>query len=110
MGKLMGKYILHQHVATEGPTSVPYGDEYKMVFQFLQISHTGNLCVDLLTYCKNAWSQKWGHFLIEFRVTLRCNVMYFMLKVDGVKPEFAKETFDNLCVFRSVMLKIDVKN
>ena len=35
---------------------------------------------------------------------------YFMLKIDGVKPEFAQETFDNFRVFQSVMSQKLTKN
>ena len=29
---LLGKNLLHQHVATEDPTSAPYGNTYNMFF------------------------------------------------------------------------------
>ena len=35
---------------------------------------------------------------------------YFMLKIDGVKPEFAQETFVNFRVFRPVMSQNLTKN
>ena len=35
---------------------------------------------------------------------------YFKRKIDGVKPEFALETFDNFRVFRSVMSQNLAKN
>ena len=31
-----------------------------------------------------------------------------MLKIDGVKPEFALETFDNFCVFRYLQFSVAV--
>ena len=35
---------------------------------------------------------------------------YFKLKIDGVKPEFAQETFVNFRVFRPVMSQNLTKN
>ena len=35
---------------------------------------------------------------------------YFMLKIDGIKPEFAWETFVNFCVWRPLMSQNLTKN
>ena len=37
-------------------------------------------------------------------------LQYFMLKIDGFKPEFAQETFVNFCVRRSLKIKKLTKN
>ena len=75
---------------------VPEGQENRFNANVVEPCILGLVMTFRQPYCKNSLRKRF--------------LEYFMLKIDGVKPEFAQETFDNFRVFRSVMSQHLTKN